>query len=292
MRNFGFGGLLFFALSAGAPAKEYTLVAAPRGTEAAERALYEPIARLLSAKTGETFRYKFVPDWLSYRSAINDNRYDLYFNGPHFSGWLQDYRGQSLVVALPEQHTFVAIASASDASLNDVSDLRGHKVCVHAPPNLGTLILQSSFTNPSRQPVLVEIQGWRKAYDGVISGRCRGAVLPLVNLKQFDAKAQTKRLIEYPTIPNQGLTASKRMPAELVLAVRKALLSLEGTAAARALLNTYASSGFVESSPTAYTGLSRFLRDDWLLSQAEKPTKLATTAPLPRKKEPMIQTGL
>jgi ABC-type phosphate/phosphonate transport system substrate-binding protein len=244
-----------------------TLVAAPRGTEAEETAIYQPLAEYLGRRVGTPVRYVFMSDWLLYRKAVMDNSYDLYFNGPHFSAWLMDFRRHQLIARLAESHTFVVIARAGNARVKTVGDLGGRKNCLHAPPNLGTEIFASLFDNPARQPYTVPIKGWKSAFDGVVAGHCEGAILPDVVLSKLNTNNDVRIVHRTRTIANQAITASPRLSPATIDKLRSAILAPEANVAAAQILNVYASKGFVAANPADYAGISAFLKDDFLLGK-------------------------
>lgn len=257
-----------------------TLVAAPRGDVVAETALYAPIAQYLSEATGRRVEYKYIEDWLSYRMAVKNNMYDLYFDGPHFVGWRMDFKGHHLLARLTESHTFVVIARNENARVEKISNLSGRGACLHASPNLGTEIFINSFTNAARQPYTVLISGWKSAYEGVLTGKCDGAVIPDKVLAKLDTEKKVKVVHTFQPIANQAFTASDKLPAPLVAVLRSAMLAPKFNEAGKALLSTYASKGFTAADPKDYIGASLFLKFDFALGQeverATKPTVAAS----------------
>lgn len=253
-------------VQAGAEAiQPITLVAAPRGSEADETALYGPLAAYLEQKVGRPVRYVYIADWLSYRKAIKDNNYDIYFNGPHFSGWLLVYRQHRLVARLVESHTFVAITKAGNFHATKIKDLAGRASCLHAPPNLGTEIFNSAFDNPARQPHTILITGWKAAFEGVVAGRCAGAVLPDTVLNKLNGTNEVKVIHRFPSIANQALTVTNRLPSTVIEDLRAAMRAPSANVVGAKLLSAYASKGFVEAKEADYTSAADFLKDDFSL---------------------------
>lgn len=242
-----------------------TLVAAPRGSEVDETALYGPIASYLEEKVGRPVRYVYIADWLSYRKAIKDNNYDIFFNGPHFSGWLVTYREHRLVARLAESHTFVAITKSGNSHVTKIKDLAGRASCLHAPPNLGTEIFNSAFDNPARQPHTILITGWKAAFEGVVSGRCAGAILPDTVLNKLNGTNEVKVIHRFPSIANQAFTATNRLPSKLIADLREAMRAPSANVVGAKLLAAYASKGFVEAKEADYTSAADFLKDDFSL---------------------------
>ncbi len=253
-----------------------TLVAAPRGSDIEETALYAPIAAYLTQRLGRPVRYVYIDNWLSYRKAVADNAYDLYFNGPHFSSWLINYRQHRLIARLPEQHTFVVIVSSNNAHVQTISDLSGRRNCLHAPPNLGTEIFNRSFENPARQPYTIPIHGWKEAFTGVVSGQCDGAVLPDTVLNKLNGGGLVRVIHRYPAMPNQAITANGRLPTAVLQDLQAALLDPVSASATAGLMRTYSSTGFVAARLEDYTPMSAYLQDDFILGTRTAQLRFAT----------------
>ena len=243
--------------------KEWVFSAPPRGTVAEEKEIYDPIMAYLSQATGQRFVFKPSGNWLAYGKEMTEGRYDLVFDGPHFNGWREARLQHRPLVKLPEDFVFVVAARADDASIKDVKSLAGRAVCAHAPPNLGTLTMMSKFDNPSRQPFIVQVEGWKASYEGVLSKECVATVLPLKNLNKFDngANKKTRILYQHVALPNQAFSAAPSIPADVQVKIAKALLSEEGKRVAAKLLETYAAKQFVTASPEEYAGLGILLKD-------------------------------
>ena len=81
--------ITILTLSAGASraaVKAYVFAAPPRGSEQKETAVYGPIAAYLSKAIGKTVTYQYPGNWLSYQKNMQDDKYDIVFDGPHFIG--------------------------------------------------------------------------------------------------------------------------------------------------------------------------------------------------------------
>lgn len=247
---------------------EYTFVAAPRGSQETETALYQPIMDYLSKTVGVKIQYKYIGDWLTYRKTIRDNNADFYFNGPHFSSWLVTHRNHRFIGRLAETHTFIVAVRTNENRIRQVSDLAGRSNCLHPEPNLGTLIFETAFPNPARQPVTVLIDGWKNAYAGIIDGKCLAAVMPINVFEKQNKQGYARILHKFDTVPNQALTASPRVPPELLEKIKSAILSNGCQDPCKKLLEVYASKGFNVVDEKDYLEVGKVLKDDFLLGDA------------------------
>jgi ABC-type phosphate/phosphonate transport system substrate-binding protein len=122
--------------------------------------------------------------------------------------------------------------------------------------------LQTFFDNPARQPYIVEIKGWKAAYDGVINGTCEGTILPLTNLKKFDGESKRTKIIHtHRPYPNQAFTTSPRISPELRDRIAAALNSPEGKAVTKALREQFAKGAdLVPASKEEYIDVANVLK--------------------------------
>jgi ABC-type phosphate/phosphonate transport system substrate-binding protein len=249
--------------SKAAESEELILSSPPRGTAAKEKEIYEPIADFLSKTTGKKVIFRYSDNWLSYSKGMTQGSYDLVFDGPHFNGWRQDKLGHVPLIKIKDDLIFVLITKAENQRITEAKNLVGRSICAHAPPNLGTLTLYSQFDNPARQPVITQTEGWDNAYKGLIDGKCEATVVPLKNLAKFDAgeKKLTKIIYKSPAMPNQALSAGRRITPDVQAKIKQALLSEEGKKATEKLREAYAIKEFVSASREEYAGLGKLLKD-------------------------------
>ena len=233
--------------------------APPRGKRAAEDAIYEPIARFLTQVTGHRIIYRKPGNWLSYSQNMSEGKYDLVFDGPHFTSWDARYLGDTPLVRLPQPFVF-AVVVRRDERFTKLRQLAGRPVCANSPPNLGTLSLLSQFSYITRQPYLVVVHGWPASYHGLMSKRCAATVLPISNLKMYEHGAHTVRVLyRTPVYPNQALSASPRIPKDIQASIQRALLSPAGRVATAALRKAYGGRGLIRANRREYAGLSHLL---------------------------------
>lgn len=97
-----------FSGSFAASGKTYLFSAPPRGSETKEREVYEPIASYLSQVTGKNIVYKHPDNWLNYQNLMQQGKYDLVFDGPHFIGWRMEKPGHQPLVKLPGSYLLLS----------------------------------------------------------------------------------------------------------------------------------------------------------------------------------------
>lgn len=222
------------------------LSAPPR--ENPERGLktYGPLAAYLTKLFGTKVTYKHPGRWITYQRDMRNDKYDIVLDGPHFSSWRIAHLGHEPIVKLPGKLVFLLLADKSNAKIDSPSKLIGKRICAIAPPHLSTMSIMSHFQNPVRQPIIKGIEGGMKATAKAFfskKARCEALVLRNVYLRKKVKKEDQnslKVLLTSKAMPNQALTASKRVSAELKEKMRRELSRGKGIASTRPILKRFA----------------------------------------------------
>jgi ABC-type phosphate/phosphonate transport system substrate-binding protein len=259
--------LLLFAAVLGVAtpaAAELVLAAPPRESEAKGTEAYDAVASYLSTVLGEKVTYTNPTNWLTYQSNMRKGVYDIVFDGPAFVAWRMHKQQHVPLVKLPGQLSFVVVVKKDDQRIKAMSDLAGRTVCGMAPPNHGTLTLQYEFSNPSRQPLILETKSFKDSYQGVVSGKCLAAVVHAKIYAGLEAQAPATRVIfTSRTMANQAITVGPKIPAEKHERLTQALLSPAGKAATLAVLEQFKAAGWLPAKAEEYEGLQVLLKDVW-----------------------------
>lgn len=257
--------LVFAALFLALPTRaDLILGAAPREGKDKEEAMYAPIAELLTKVTGQKVTFRWGDNFLIYTSEMRKGAYDIVFDGPHLVGWRIAKLQHAPLVKFPGMLNFVVIAKKSQDRIRAMKDLEGRTVCALPPPNLATLVVLSEFDNPSRQPLVVEVQSFANAYQGVLAGKCMAGVMQAKLYYDIDKDAKAaKVLFDTRPLPNQAFTAGPRVPPEMRDKITTALLSPEGAVATQKLREAFKVQNLLAATADEYKDLGRLLRDTW-----------------------------
>jgi ABC-type phosphate/phosphonate transport system substrate-binding protein len=245
--------------------QELVLTAPPRDTQSEGERRFGPLAEYLTRVLGRKVVYRHPVTWGAYQAEMLKGQYDLVFDAPHLNGWRVERLGHNVLVKVPGDYTYAAFVRSDNTKVTSISQLAGHKVCAHAPPHLGTLVLFNQFPNPLRQPAIVVTDGYAHTYEAVMAGKCEAAMLSLKHLKKFDKNGTQARIVfTNRSLPQQALSASPRLSAQEQTKVTEALLAPAGEAPLRALRESYGfGAGFVRTSNAEYAGLGLYLRGVW-----------------------------
>jgi len=237
--------------------------APPRETPEQGEEMYQPIADYLSKAIGKKIVYQYPGTWGAYRTEMLKGSYDLIFDGPHFNSYRMDKLHHNILVKIPERHEFAVIVR-KEQKFSTLSQMAGYTFCTHAPPNLGTLVLLSQFDNPARQPVVINTNGWENIYEGVVSGKCVGGVLPVANLKKYAHPDVTRVIFRTQELPNQAFSAGPRISPQDQARIAAALTSPDAAAPTAKLRAAYrVGDSFALANNQEYRGLAVYLRNEW-----------------------------
>lgn len=248
--------------------KPYIFSAPPRGVEATEQKVYEPIAKYLSKVLGKKVEYKYPGNWLNYQNQMQQGKYDLVFDGPHFIGWRMTKIGHQPLVKLPGDLAFIVMAKSDSMKLDE---LAGLKVCGMAPPNLATLTLYKQFPNPMRQPQVKEVKSFALAYRDVMDQKCDAAVMRDKMYNKLSAKSggNGKVIWSSNSVANQGFSAGPRFSARDKQKITNALLSADAQKPLANFFDRFSKNNkkLIKATAAEYAGLGSLLKDVWGFQQ-------------------------
>ncbi len=255
---------VFFVFNATANAAQLIFTSPPRESQAKGIEVYQPIADYLSKATGQKIVYQYPENWLVYQRDMRKGVYDIVFDGPAFIGWRVDNQQHVPLVKLPGKLSFVVVAKKDNNKIQSLKELAGRTICAFPPPNLATLTVLYEFDNPSRQPLILEVQAFTGAYQGVASGKCVAGILQTKLYEKLAAeKGPMKVLFTSKPISNQGFTAGPRVSTDVKEKITQALLSEDGKSAMQKLLDEFKVKALEPAAKDEYTGAGKYLRDVW-----------------------------
>ncbi|MFV1992687.1 MAG: phosphate/phosphite/phosphonate ABC transporter substrate-binding protein [Acidiferrobacterales bacterium] len=252
-------------------ANEIIFSAPPRGSAEKENKVYKPIAAYLSKVLRKKIIYQHPGNWLSYQHNMQIGKYDLVFDGPHFVSWRILKINHVPLVKLPGKLAFNIIVAKNSEHLKNkhiksYKDLTGRTVCGLAPPNLATLTLYSLYTNPVRQPLVVEIKSFPDGYAKAIDGTCVGAVMRDKMFNKLNKKKKAGRVIfKSKGITNQAFSAGPRFSAKDKEKLVVALLSKSAAGQMQAFHKRFNKKGkpLLSAKKQDFDGLALLLKDVW-----------------------------
>lgn len=243
-----------------AMAEVYRLGIAPvldlKQTRATYTALAEYMSRAAKVKIELVPSRNFIGYWNTMR---NPDSFDFILDGAHLAAYRMQRMDHSLVAAIDGVLSFTLISRADDLVI-EPEELINRKVAILASPNLGGLGIYDLFSNPARQPMMVEVKNAVDALEAVRDGRADAAYVPTPILSRFP---EASVIVSSEQMPNMTMTASSRVPAEVLDAVRTALIQASSTDEGKTMLETINAVGFVKADEMKYVGLDDLLKGMW-----------------------------
>lgn len=221
---------------------------------------YQPMVDYLSEKTGVKFELVPSQNFIGYWNQMrNADAYDFLLDGAHLSAWRLAKMEHRLVARVSGVLSFTLISREDDLYL-EPDELVHRKVAVLASPNVGGLQVYNLFTNPSRQPQMVEVRNAVDALEAVRDGRADAAYVPTPILARYP---EATVITTSEPMPNMSLTASPRVPLEVGERVASALIEAAESDAGREMLAAISINGFEEAEEREYEGLETLLHGMW-----------------------------
>ena len=155
-----------------------------------------------------------------------------------------------------------------DSKFKTLKDLEyGAKACAFFPPNLLTMTFLSHYANPSRQPSLIRVQGFKNLIKCVKSGKGDVAVLRKKlwgKAKKTGAAKGLKILASFKnTVPERTFTVGPKVSPELAAKFTKLLISSEAKSATNGLLKKFKKKSLINANTQEYEGLSGIIATVW-----------------------------
>ena len=246
-------------------AEPLILAAPPRDSAEEGKRRFGPVANYLSEVLGRPVVYRHPATWGGYQADMQRGAYDIVFDGPHFNGWRVARLGHNVLVKLPGEFVYTAVVRKDNTAITQLKQLAGRKICTHAPPNLGTMIMFREFDNPARQPVVIKTDGYDNIYQALLDGKCDGAMLPLKHVQKHDPNGERVRIVfKNQPLPQQAVSAGPRLSAAEQAKVAEALLSPAAAIPLASVREAYGlGKGFVAAKNDEYAGLGEYLKDIW-----------------------------
>lgn len=241
------------------------MTAPPEESEAHGKQQYKITAEYISSVLGKTVRYEHPGDWMHYQRHIRNDYYDIVFDGPHLAAWRMEHLGHNMLVRLPGNLQYYLLSASDNENINAPDDLIGKKVCSIAPPDLSTMSILAHFRNPAQQPVIRAITGSMvDVYQSFQDGDCTAFVVRRIfyNKRLKEEERQNLKIVfQTEELPNQVISASKRINSAEREKLQKALLSDIGTMAIQPTLTRFLdnANAFVPASNAQYKGYNHLL---------------------------------
>lgn len=241
-------------------AESYTLATPPLLSQIEQKRQYGALAKYLTSATGVKIQHVTSANYISYWERMRrGNFFDLVMDGAH----LVDYRIKSLkhrVIAKVTNVLSYSFVTAPDVQIFDVEELIGKPVAGLPAPSLGAVQLLHVFPNPIRQPIMIQVDNLDQVVKRLRNGSVIGAFIPTPMAAVYPGFNVVQTTEQMPHI---AMTASPRVPDQVVRKIHDVLVNATNTDAGRAMLAAINVEGFEDTDAATYDGYSRLLDGVW-----------------------------
>ncbi|MDH5184518.1 MAG: phosphate/phosphite/phosphonate ABC transporter substrate-binding protein [Gammaproteobacteria bacterium] len=221
---------------------------------------FKPLADYLSEKIGQPVQIRTASNFFAYWQKMRSGKgFDLALDAAHFTDYRVKRYGYVVLAKLPDTVSF-SLVSRQDLLLFDAQDLLGHTVATATSPSMGGVRLTEIFSNPVRQPTVIQADNFQLALDKLRKGDIDAALVP-TRLVSNDNSVNT--IMTTKPVPHMALSASPRLSIKIRSAIRQALLEAARDAKGQSMLKTINSSNFEQANNAVYDGYSNLLSDVW-----------------------------
>lgn len=256
-------GLLSPALAVPAD-QELVLAVQPILSEAKTRQAFQPLAQYISKVTGKKINIVTVPNFMSYWSKmVGGQKNILYLDAAHFTAYRVRKQGYEVLAKIPDSVSYSLVVRDADMVF-DPSELTAKRIATLGSPSIGATRLDSMFPNPSRQPIIVEVENSQQGISMLLDNKVFAAIIPtpIVSQAMVNGVAISVVTTTEP-IPHIALSASPDIDKAIVEKIRRAIISAQQKPDGKAMLKKI---GFVKFNPAnaaIYAGQDNILKAYW-----------------------------
>ncbi len=251
---------LLMLLSNAAQAATYTFVVQPIYPPNKTIEAFTPLTNYLSKQTGHTFKLVTAVNFLSYwQNMKKPGKYDFILDAAH----LTDYRLKRMkfkVLAKRADAVSYTLVTNENTAIIEPEELIGKSLATIGSPSLGMLRLEEMFPNPLRQPVIIEVDNSLDSIKKVLDGTAQAAIVPTPMVGGFP---NLLTITTTEQVPHTAVSASPRVPADVQVAVRKALIEASKTDAGKKMLADINFPSFEKTTAASYDGFASLLEGVW-----------------------------
>ncbi|MHB8453472.1 MAG: phosphate/phosphite/phosphonate ABC transporter substrate-binding protein [Acidiferrobacterales bacterium] len=259
----------FFAIALGSTAvradtDSLVLAIQPGSSENVTRKVFQPLADYLSKTAGMGCRLLISQNFFAYWDSVrNGTGYDLALDAAHFTDYRIQKLGFKVLVKEPGNVSYSLVVNKR-TPIRDPDQLVAKRIATLGIPSIDATRLIAMFPNPSRQPIIVEVDSSKRGLDLVLRGRVAAAMLPTPFVRTAIARGDRLMVVAVTEpIPGMALSAAPSVDRVTRDAIRKALLGANNTITGRKMLDAIGISHFDPATAAVYRGQSRMLRSDW-----------------------------
>ena len=249
--------LMFFLCASISHAAEYSLTVQPILSEKQTVEAYQPLADYLSSQTGQTITLVTHRNFTFYWSKMRHQRegFDIVLDAAHFTDYRVKKQGYTVLAKLPDTVSF-SIVTHEDEFYMDADELTSKRIATMPSPSLGAMRLEELYPNPMRVPLYVYERSTKIAVESVLSGKVDAAIIPTRLASTYEGLNTVETT---DPVPHMAISTSPRVPAEVVVKIRQALLTADTNPEGQKMLTGINAVKFVPAENADYDGYTDLL---------------------------------
>lgn len=250
--------LLLFV--ANASAVTYRIGIAPVMSQEETSQRYDNLLSYLANKTGHRFELVLSKNFMGYwQSMRKPDVFDFMLDGAHLAAYRVERRNNRFVARVDGVVSYALVGRAEDMII-EPDELLTRSIGILPSPNMSAIAVGKLFNNPSKQPKQVVMNNAEEALNAVRDGKVDAAMVPTSYVQRY---AGASIILTTEQTPGMTLTATDKVPQEVVDQVRLALLQADKDSDGKKALEQLQFARFLEVAPRDYQGLGRLLEDLW-----------------------------
>lgn len=245
-------------------ADELVLAIQPILSETQTRKAFQPLCDYLANVTGQKCRIHTSPNFYAYWDLVRRGQgYNLAFDAAHFTDYRSEKHGFEVLAKVPDSVSY-SLVTRPDALVIEPGELTGRRVATLGIPSIGAARLNAMFPNPSRQPVVQEIDDAVAGMKMLTDKRVNAAIVPTPIVSQLMAQGGNFLVVlTTEAIPHIALSAAPSLPAGLRSQIRTALVQASHNPDGQAMLKQIGFERLDPASATLYQGQAKILKAYW-----------------------------
>lgn len=241
-----------------------TLIVQPILSPERTRAAFQPLCDYLSKAVQQPCTLVTSPNFLAYWQTLRKGSdYNLAFDAAHFTDYRVQKFGWQVLAKIPDTVSYSLIVSDQNP-IFDAGELMAKPVATLGTPSIGAARLNALFPNPSRKPLLVEVDTAEDGMKLLLAGKVQAAILPtpLVS-QQMQSGGGISVVLTTEAIPHIAVSASPKLDANLRNNLRTALVNASSSLDGRKMLEAIGFERFEAATNAVYAGQAKLLQDYW-----------------------------
>lgn len=244
----------------------YTFGVVPQQSATELARTWGPVLDALTSKTGLALKFATAPDIPTFEKRLGNGEYDFAYMNPYHYVVFSKKPGYSVFAKEKDRQLKGIVVVRKDAPFQDLKALEKLTVAFPAPASFAaTLLVRAEFAKLGIQITPKFVNSHDSVYMGVERGLFPAGGGVTRTLENFEpaVKDHLRILWTSPGYTPHAIASHPRVSSAVVKRLNQAMLSLDGNAEGKALLEAIGFKGIVEARDAEYDGV-RALRIELL----------------------------